>query len=172
MRLDFENGLRCHEKCAFWGCSMCRCALFVSDFCDSNSNRRAFNVESPSFTPANQQQVAGKKSTFSSQAASAAPFTPRGVGSECPREVLRPTYHGVSNSVIASTPTLQPQSDSTIFNPATIREFTPSNYDVGNTVSHMPSGRKWPTLTVVDRYHRMVLKMSLRTAVFTATLFR
>ncbi|KAK3500982.1 PAB-dependent poly(A)-specific ribonuclease subunit pan-3 [Neurospora crassa] len=82
---------------------------------DLNSNRRVFNVESPSFTPANQQQSAGKKSTFSSQAASAAPFTPRGVGT--------------------STPTLQQANDSTIFNPAAIREFTPQNYDVGNTIS-------------------------------------
>ena len=36
-----------------------------------------FNVDSPAFTPSN-MQAGAKKSTFSSQAASAAPFTPRG----------------------------------------------------------------------------------------------
>lgn len=41
--------------------------------------KKALNVESPSFTPCTLQQAA-KKSTFSSQAASAAPFTPRGPG--------------------------------------------------------------------------------------------
>lgn len=43
----------------------------------SRSGKKALNVESPSFTPLTLQQAA-KKSTFSSQAASAAPFTPRG----------------------------------------------------------------------------------------------
>ncbi|KAK3695573.1 hypothetical protein B0T22DRAFT_111771 [Podospora appendiculata] len=47
-----------------------------------------------------------KKTTFSSQAASAAPFTPRGVG---------------------ATPTLPHNSESSLFNPAAIREFTPQN---------------------------------------------
>lgn len=39
-----------------------------------NRSKKAFNVESPSFTPSN----LSKKPTFSSQALSAAPFTPRG----------------------------------------------------------------------------------------------
>jgi hypothetical protein len=43
----------------------------------SRPGKKALNVESPSFTPLTLQQAA-KKSTFSSQAASAAPFTPRG----------------------------------------------------------------------------------------------
>jgi len=49
----------------------------------SSGPKKPFNVESPSFTPSiQQQQQASKKSTFSSQAASAAPFTPRGVSSK------------------------------------------------------------------------------------------
>lgn len=78
----------------------------------------------------------------------------------------------MSNSAIASTPTLQQPGDSTIFNPAAIREFTPQNYDVGNTVSHMSNVGRWPLLTVVGRYRRMGHKTSLRTVVFTATPFR
>lgn len=76
------------------------------------------------------------------------------------------------NSTIASTPTLQQANDSTIFNPAAIREFTPQNYDVGNTVSHMWKAGRWPLLTVVGRYRRMGHNTSPRTVVFTATLFR
>lgn len=43
-----------------------------------NSAKKAFNVDSPSFTPA-QIQSGAKKSTFSSQTANATPFTPKGV---------------------------------------------------------------------------------------------
>lgn len=46
------------------------------------STKKTFNVDSPSFTPSGQQTAPAKKSTLSSQAASAAPFTPRGVGGE------------------------------------------------------------------------------------------
>ncbi|KAK0725718.1 hypothetical protein B0H67DRAFT_571235 [Lasiosphaeris hirsuta] len=76
-------------------------------------SKKTFNVESPSFTPSTQSQPT-KKSTFSSQAASAAPFTPRGV---------------------STAPTLPQNSEATLLNPATIREFTPQNYDVGTTTS-------------------------------------
>lgn len=48
-----------------------------SDRLSHSSGKKALNVDSPAFTPSTQQQTA-KKSTFSSQAASAAPFTPRG----------------------------------------------------------------------------------------------
>ncbi|SPQ19753.1 7b055bd6-849a-4d9c-aaf3-848eb17c1693 [Thermothielavioides terrestris] len=73
--------------------------------------KKAFNVDSPSFTPASQQSAPAKKSTLSSQAASAAPFTPRGVG----------------------TPSLPQTVEPSVFNPAAIREFTPQNYDISNT---------------------------------------
>ncbi|KAK0717198.1 PAB-dependent poly(A)-specific ribonuclease subunit PAN3 [Lasiosphaeria miniovina] len=80
------------------------------------TSKKTFNVDSPSFTPAGQPQPPAKKSTFSSQAASAAPFTPRGAN---------------------VTPNLQQQAtaETSIFNPAAIREFTPQNYDIGNTNS-------------------------------------
>ncbi|KAL2257310.1 hypothetical protein VTK26DRAFT_344 [Humicola hyalothermophila] len=74
------------------------------------TSKKTFNVDSPSFTPSGQQATTSKKSTLSSQAASAAPFTPRGIG----------------------TPSLQPSTETSVFNPAAIREFTPQNYDVGN----------------------------------------
>jgi len=80
------------------------------------SSKKTFNVESPSFTPSGQQQSQqpAKKSTFSSQAASAAPFTPRGVGSTA----------------------VQQSAEGSLFNPAAIKEFTPhgqNSYDVANT---------------------------------------
>ncbi|KAG7291529.1 PAB-dependent poly(A)-specific ribonuclease subunit 3 [Staphylotrichum longicolle] len=76
--------------------------------------KKTFNVDSPSFTPSGQQTAPAKKSTLSSQAASAAPFTPRGVGA----------------------PNLQPATETSVFNPAAIREFTPQNYDISNTNSN------------------------------------
>jgi PAB-dependent poly(A)-specific ribonuclease subunit 3 len=93
---------------------------------DNNSNKnssqadfgpkKSFNVESPSFTPSTQQQQqASKKSTFSSQAASAAPFTPR------------------ASSTTPSLP--QQNAEAIMFNPGSAREFTPATYDVGNTTS-------------------------------------
>jgi len=77
-------------------------------------SKKTFNVDSPAFTPSNQPQVTAKKTTLSSQAANAAPFTPRGAG----------------------TPNLQQTAEASVFNPAAIREFTPQNYDIGNTNSN------------------------------------
>lgn len=82
------------------------------------SSKKTLNVDSPSFTPAG----LGKKPTFSSQAASAPAFTPRGLGSTnlfvmsdiCP-----------TNSNVAATP-VGPENDGSVFNPAAIREFTPT----------------------------------------------
>ncbi|KAH8677225.1 PAB-dependent poly(A)-specific ribonuclease subunit PAN3 [Ilyonectria robusta] len=82
---------------------------FSHDQNKTNSNqeisKKALNVESPSFTPAN-IQAGGKKPTFSSQAASAPAFTPRGLST--------------------GTPTISPENDTVAFNPAAIREFTPT----------------------------------------------
>lgn len=47
-----------------------------------SSLKKTLNVESPSFTPTILQAPGGKKATFSSQAASAPSFTPRGLGGE------------------------------------------------------------------------------------------
>ncbi|KID95914.1 PAB-dependent poly(A)-specific ribonuclease subunit PAN3, partial [Metarhizium majus ARSEF 297] len=85
---------------------------FSHDQNKNNSNppdmsRKALNVESPSFTPANLQS-AGKKPTFSTQAANAPAFTPRGLG---------------ASPALSATPA---DPESAIFNPAAIREFTPS----------------------------------------------
>ncbi|KAK4102778.1 hypothetical protein N658DRAFT_422488 [Parathielavia hyrcaniae] len=73
--------------------------------------KKSFNVDSPAFTPSGPPPAPAKKTTLTSQAANAAPFTPRGVG----------------------TPNLQQTTETSVFNPATIREFTPQNYDIGNS---------------------------------------
>lgn len=46
----------------------------------TNSIKKSLNVDSPSFTPAT-LSVPGKSAAISSQAATAAPFTPRGIAS-------------------------------------------------------------------------------------------
>ncbi|KAK4222342.1 PAB-dependent poly(A)-specific ribonuclease subunit PAN3 [Podospora fimiseda] len=77
------------------------------------SAKKPLNVDSPAFTPSSttQQLGGGKKSTLPSQAAIAAPFTPRG-----------------TNKLAASSmPKNGPESSALT---ATSRDFTPSNYDV------------------------------------------
>ncbi|RKU40338.1 PAB-dependent poly(A)-specific ribonuclease subunit 3, variant 2 [Coniochaeta pulveracea] len=81
----------------------------------SRSGKKALNVESPSFTPITLQQAA-KKSTFSSQAASAAPFTPRGPSAN-------------------TTPNPPQAADAPVFNPSNIREFQPQTFDISNAGS-------------------------------------
>jgi hypothetical protein len=107
------------------------------------SSKKTLNVDSPSFTPLShqpltqqptvnqQQQQPTKKSTFSSQSVSAAPFTPRGAGNG--KDVVLEMNHEMFNSQIA-TPAVaapQPEAETPVFNPATIREFTPQNFDMG-----------------------------------------
>lgn len=85
--------------------------------------KKTLNVESPSFTPATlQAQPTAKKSTFSSQAASAAVFTPRGAP-------------GTATPSLSETDAQPPA-----FNPV-IREFTPqNNYDLGNAAPAAAAG--------------------------------
>jgi hypothetical protein len=52
-----------------------------------NRTRKALSVDSPAFTPAT-LSVPGKTSTISSQAANAAPFTPRGLASGKARDLI------------------------------------------------------------------------------------
>lgn len=70
-----------------------------------DASKKSLNVESPSFTPASVPS-GSKKATFSSQAANAPAFTPRGMG--------------------PATPDAGQELDAGNFNPAAIREFTPS----------------------------------------------
>ncbi|KAK7974262.1 hypothetical protein PG989_016110 [Apiospora arundinis] len=84
----------------------------------ADSAKKSLNVDSPSFTPT-QLQPGAKKFTFSSQAANAAPFTPKAAGN-------------------SSTPsTLTQEAEGPMFNPATIREFTPQsqNYDLNTATT-------------------------------------
>ncbi|KAG9234504.1 PAB-dependent poly(A)-specific ribonuclease subunit PAN3 [Amylocarpus encephaloides] len=78
-------------------------------------SKKTLNVDSPSFTPAS-LPVPGKSSTISSQAASAAPFQPRGL---------------TSGTV---TPNPSSESQPPVFNPALIREFTPQTYEPAETI--------------------------------------
>jgi PAB-dependent poly(A)-specific ribonuclease subunit 3 len=77
---------------------------------------RKLNGESPSFTPANLQNLhsAKKTTTLPVQAASAAPFTPRASG--------------------AAVPATQQEPEQPAFNPAAIREFTPQ-YDMTSNIA-------------------------------------
>ncbi|RFU72275.1 pab-dependent polya-specific ribonuclease subunit pan3 [Trichoderma arundinaceum] len=77
------------------------------------SSKKALNVESPSFTPSILQPVS-KKPTFSSQAVTAPSFTPRGLG--------------------AATPSTIPDTEAPVFNPASIREFTPG-FDLSSSTT-------------------------------------
>lgn len=97
----------------------------------SDLSKKALNGDSPSFTPSSlMQSTSNKKSTLPSQAASAAIFTPRGIG----------------------TPTPASSSDSDrLFNPASIKEFTPqNNYDLGST--SVPSVSAEPSLSTYDPF--------------------
>ncbi|KAJ5053742.1 uncharacterized protein L3040_000033 [Drepanopeziza brunnea f. sp. 'multigermtubi'] len=75
--------------------------------------KKSLNFDSPAFTPST-LPASGKVSTISSQAAAAAPFTPRGGGTTTPN---------------------QPESEPKMFNPAFIQEFTPQqNYDLAHSL--------------------------------------
>ncbi|CAG8954277.1 hypothetical protein HYFRA_00005898 [Hymenoscyphus fraxineus] len=87
----------------------------------SAPSKKTLNVDSPSFTPA-ALPLPGKSSSITSQAASAAPFTPRGLASG------------------TVTPNPQPDALPPVFNPAAIREFTPQNYEPENSLSNDISG--------------------------------
>ncbi|RDL41069.1 PAB-dependent poly(A)-specific ribonuclease subunit PAN3 [Venustampulla echinocandica] len=82
---------------------------------NSTIRKKTLNVDSPSFMPAT-LPVPNKTSAISSQAANAAPFTPRGLSSG------------------TVTPNPQSEHPPAGFNPAQIREFTPQNYDVSEPV--------------------------------------
>ncbi|KAK4161444.1 hypothetical protein QBC43DRAFT_96884 [Cladorrhinum sp. PSN259] len=87
----------------------------------SSFPKKPLNVESPAFTPSsaqqqgNAQQNTGKKSTLPSQAANAAPFTPR-----------------QATKLAAST---MPRNGEPSGLTATSRDFTPSNFDMGPAAS-------------------------------------
>lgn len=102
---------------------------------DSPSVKRSLNVDSPSFTPAT-LSVPGKASAISSQAANAAPFTPRGLASGKSSVLLVRTKLTMLGTV---TPISHTDAEPAAFNPAQIREFTPQSYDLSQTVSSIPS---------------------------------
>ncbi|RYP56068.1 hypothetical protein DL769_009982 [Monosporascus sp. CRB-8-3] len=72
----------------------------------ANSSKKSFNVDSPSFTPA--QLPGGKKSTFSTNAT---PFTPRGAAS-------------------TANPVLPQDTGASLFKSGQFSDFAPQNYDL------------------------------------------
>lgn len=106
----------------------------------TDSVKKSLNVDSPSFTPA-QLQPGGKKSSFSSQAANAVPFTPK------------------------ATPNAQ-EAESSIFNPATIREFTPQsqNYELGTPAA--TNGGSTETTGFHDPFGMSTMTQTLATSQF------
>ena len=99
-----------------------------------NRLKKSLNVDSPSFTPST-LSVPGKGATISSQAANAAPFTPRSMASGTCSPVLLSNGTHITGT---ATPNSQLDAEPATFNPAAIREFTPSqSYDLSQqTVSH------------------------------------
>ena len=97
----------------------------------SLANRKTLSVDSPSFTPGT--LAAPKSSTITSQAVNAAPFTPRGLVGGMSWFLSK---FGIWLTNLAPTPSPQTEPEPVQFNPAAIREFTPSqNYDIAQTVS-------------------------------------
>ncbi|KAK7973407.1 hypothetical protein PG996_007634 [Apiospora saccharicola] len=111
-----------------------------------DSAKKSLNVDSPSFTPT-QLQPGAKKFTFSSQAANAAPFTPKAVGN-------------------SSTPsTLTQDAEGPIFNPAAIREFTPTqNYDLNTATA--TNGTATDSSNVYDPFSMSGINQSIPAAQF------
>jgi hypothetical protein len=117
--------------------------LHQSKKAQTNSDRlkKSLNVESPSFTPST-LSVPNKTSAISSQAANAAPFTPRSMTSG------------------TATPNTQPDTQPT-FNPAQIREFTPQHYDLSDAVSCLLHSLTFPIIRSARNYtHHSLLTTS------------
>ncbi|ROT41658.1 PAB-dependent poly(A)-specific ribonuclease subunit PAN3 [Sodiomyces alkalinus F11] len=86
----------------------------------SENGTKKLNVDSPSFTPTGLQSTttnpstptsSSKRPTFSTQAASAASFVPRGAGLS------------------------KDESTTSVFNPAKFQEFKPQNYDLASNIN-------------------------------------
>lgn len=121
-----------------------------------SDSKRSLNVESPAFTPAT-LPVPIRATTISSQAANAAPFTPRSMNSG------------------TATPNTQPDSEpSTTFNPATIREFTPQNtivpqnYDAPHNIA--TNGQINDAASAYDPFSMSTLNSAITTTQFNPYL--
>lgn len=99
----------------------------------NRSTKKALSVDSPAFTPAT-LSVPSKTSAISSQAANAAPFTPRGLASG--KQILPSSLVGRLTGEGTVTPIPQVEIEPATFNPAQIKEFTPQQaYDISTNVS-------------------------------------
>lgn len=130
----------------------------------ATSVKKSLNVDSPSFTPA-QLQPGGKKSSFSSQAANAVPFTPKAA----PNGTLifpRPVFPITGRSSRVSSTALAQEAESSIFNPATIREFTPQsqNYELGTPAA--TNGGSAETTGYPDPFNLSTMTQSLAPSQF------
>jgi hypothetical protein len=108
-------------------------AELLTNETSNRTTKKALSVDSPAFTPAT-LSVPGKTSTISSQAANAAPFTPRGLASGKPTPRLDLLTMLIGEGTV--TPIPQTETEPATFNPAQIKEFTPQqNYDMSTNVS-------------------------------------
>ncbi|KAK7946117.1 uncharacterized protein PG986_010438 [Apiospora aurea] len=132
----------------------------------ADSAKKSLNVDSPSFTPT-QLQPGAKKFTFSSQAANAAPFTPKAVGNSCmfASESLRDGTE-ILTCRKATPSTLTQDAEGPIFNPATIREFTPQsqNYDLNTATA--TNGTATDSSNVYDPFSMSGMNQTIPTAQF------
>lgn len=131
-----------------------------------NSAKKSLNVDSPSFTPT-QLQPGAKKFTFSSQAANAAPFTPKAVGNSCMFASESPNNRLGTLTYREATPsTLTQDAEGSIFNPATIREFTPQsqnqNYDLNTATAS--NGTSTESSNVYDPFSMSGMSQTIPTA--------
>ncbi|KAK8037506.1 hypothetical protein PG991_000852 [Apiospora marii] len=132
----------------------------------ANSAKKSLNVDSPSFTPT-QLQPGAKKFTFSSQAANAAPFTPKAVGNSCRFASESPSNRiGILIHREATPSTLTQDAEGPIFNPAAIREFTPQtpNYDLNTATA--TNGTATDSSNVYDPFSMSAISQSIPAAQF------
>ncbi|KAF4508809.1 hypothetical protein G6O67_005143 [Ophiocordyceps sinensis] len=123
---------------------------FSHDLNKNNNNgnqpdlsKKALNVESPSFIPSNHQTPPlAREATIPTQAASASAFTPRALGAGAP--------------VLA-----QADPETAVFNPASIREFTPS-FDVSSQAG--VNGSEQDGTVPYDPFTMAVVAQSMPTA--------
>ncbi|KAK0110148.1 PAB-dependent poly(A)-specific ribonuclease subunit 3 [Cadophora gregata] len=110
-------------------------------------SKKSLNVDSPAFTPST-LAVTGKTSTISSQAASAAPFTPRFGGT--------------------TTPNPPADAEPAVFNPATIKEFTPQNYDLSHGL--LANGAAPDAQTSYDPFSMQTMNQAMPSAPYNPYL--
>ncbi|PBP22146.1 PAB-dependent poly(A)-specific ribonuclease subunit PAN3 [Diplocarpon rosae] len=108
--------------------------------------KKSLSFDSPSFTPST-LPASGKASSISSQAAAAAPFTPRFGGSTTPNP---------------------PETESSLFNPAQIKEFTPQHYDLSHSL--LTNGGTPDAIPTFDPFSMQTINQAIPTTTYNPYL--